>query len=117
MTPIHVKGIWRAPKSHDWNINPDVEEKSSAGFVGLRNLGCTCYMNSVMQQFYMIPTFRAEILSIINPNKDEKQDESVLYQTQWLFSYLSESIKQYVDTKSFCHVIKNWERTSINAHL
>jgi hypothetical protein len=29
--------------------------KSKTGYVGLKNLGCICYMNSSMQQFFMTP--------------------------------------------------------------
>jgi ubiquitin carboxyl-terminal hydrolase 9/24 len=30
----------------------------------MRNIGCVCYMNSIMQQLYMIPTFRKSILEV-----------------------------------------------------
>jgi ubiquitin carboxyl-terminal hydrolase 9/24 len=32
--------------------------RSSFGYAGLRNFGCTCYLNSVIQQLYMIPDIR-----------------------------------------------------------
>ena len=51
-----------------WNYNPISEEKSISGFVGLLNLGATCYMNSLLQQFYMIPNFRFALLSIEFPS-------------------------------------------------
>jgi ubiquitin C-terminal hydrolase len=31
-------------------------------FVGLRNFGATCYMNSLMQQIFMMPDLRAGLL-------------------------------------------------------
>lgn len=34
------------------------EAKSESGYVGLKNLGCICYMNAMIQQFFMTPTFR-----------------------------------------------------------
>ena len=34
------------------------------GFVGLKNGGATCYMNAVLQQLYMIPQIRANLLSL-----------------------------------------------------
>ena len=43
---------------------PPVDSRSSAGFVGLKNGGATCYMNSLLQQLYMIPGIPESILSI-----------------------------------------------------
>jgi ubiquitin carboxyl-terminal hydrolase 9/24 len=37
--------------------------KNFSGFVGLRNPGCICYMNSLLQQIYMTPTLRYGLLS------------------------------------------------------
>lgn len=45
-----------------WSYSPAVWEKSSTGYVGLKNLGATCYMNSLMQQLFMIPSLRNGIL-------------------------------------------------------
>lgn len=39
------------------------ELKNATGYVGLKNLGCTCYMNSLLQQFYMILPLRNALLN------------------------------------------------------
>lgn len=55
-------------------------EKSSTGFVGLKNIGCICYMNSIMQQLFMIPSFRKAILEVQDKNvSNEPSSENVLY--------------------------------------
>lgn len=33
-----------------WNYDPLSHQRSPTGYVGLKNLGCTCYMNSLIQQ-------------------------------------------------------------------
>ena len=47
-----------------WNVKVEQAAKSSTGHVGLRNLGATCYMNSCLQQFFMIHELRAVCLVI-----------------------------------------------------
>jgi ubiquitin C-terminal hydrolase len=37
-----------------WNYQPGVEDKAVTNFVGLNNLGATCYQNALLQQFYNI---------------------------------------------------------------
>ena len=49
--------VERIERYKGWNYIPASDARSS-GFVGLRNLGCICYMNSMIQQFFMIPSFR-----------------------------------------------------------
>ncbi|XP_060232828.1 probable ubiquitin carboxyl-terminal hydrolase FAF-X isoform X1 [Meriones unguiculatus] len=66
----------------EWEYLPPVGPRPPKGFVGLKNAGATCYMNSVLQQLYMIPSIRNSILAIesigndINDDifKDERQD-------------------------------------------
>jgi len=55
---MHTSNDWRTNREIDWKITPKYSEISETGYVGLKNLACICYMNSLMQQLYMIPTFR-----------------------------------------------------------
>ena len=71
-------------------------------------------MNSLLQQFYMIPSFRNDILSVQRLNKCTNPDEDMLFQIQCLFSALNESVKQFYNPKLFCHAFKDWEGKSIN---
>ena len=93
---------------------PETSEKSTTGYVGIKNLGCICYMNALLQQMYMIPSFRNDILAVDDPNKSLSPDENPLFQTQCLFTALSESVKQYYNPKIFCHSFKDWEGKPIN---
>ena len=45
-----------------------VMDRSKTCFVGMKNLGCSCYMNSVNQQLFMMPAFRRAILEVPDNN-------------------------------------------------
>ena len=42
----------------------DLSDRVDAKHAGICNLGCICYLLSVMQQFFMIPAFRQGILQV-----------------------------------------------------
>ena len=42
------ENFWRTPRKVDWTIAAQQQERSLTGFVGLKNLGCICYMNSLL---------------------------------------------------------------------
>uniref|UniRef100_A0A4W4HFW0 ubiquitinyl hydrolase 1 n=1 Tax=Electrophorus electricus TaxID=8005 RepID=A0A4W4HFW0_ELEEL len=80
----------------EWEYLPPVGPRPNKGFVGLKNAGATCYMNSVIQQLYMIPPIRNGILAIEGTGSDvdddmsgdEKQDnESNVDPRDEVFSY------------------------------
>lgn len=53
--------------STEWEYLPPIGQRPHNGFVGLKNAGATCYMNSVLQQLFMIKEIRNSILSIDIP--------------------------------------------------
>ncbi|XP_051564646.1 probable ubiquitin carboxyl-terminal hydrolase FAF-X isoform X6 [Myxocyprinus asiaticus] len=60
----------------EWEYLPPVGPRPTKGFVGLKNAGATCYMNSVIQQLYMIPPIRNGILAIEGTGSDVDEDMS-----------------------------------------
>lgn len=86
-----------------WGYNPVEQGRSKLGYVGIKNLGCICYMNSILQQFYMIPTFRYGILSA------EGSTEDILYNLRKLFTFLEVSERQAYDPREFCAAFKDLE--------
>jgi len=53
-----------------------VGPRPNKGFVGLKNAGATCYMNSVIQQLYMIPPIRNGLLAIEGTGTDVDDEMS-----------------------------------------
>lgn len=74
-----LKSDWRTNKDNDWKIKLLDDEKSSTGYVGIKNLGTICYMNSINQQLFMIPGFRNDVLSIKDPNNGKDTDEDNMF--------------------------------------
>ena len=92
------------------------------GHVGLKNIGCICYMNSIMQQMYMVPTFRYAILGSDDhepPKPCETvrlsiDDDNLLHQLQIMYTYLTYSEKGDYNPKYFCFSFKDFDGNSIN---
>lgn len=51
------------------------DRRAKSGYVGLVNLGCICYMNSVVQQLFMVPQFRFGILAASCAVTDDDDDD------------------------------------------
>ena len=93
----------------------DIETKSSTGYVGLRNLGCICYMNAATQQLFMIPKFRQLLLSSRGDRNNDTS--SPLHQVQRLFAFLQESEEMYYNPAGLCKSLKDWEGNSIDVSV
>lgn len=60
----------------DWEYLPPIGPRPNNGFVGLKNAGATCYMNSVLQQLFMIDGIREGILTAEGACNDPEEDFS-----------------------------------------
>ncbi|OMJ74578.1 hypothetical protein SteCoe_26477 [Stentor coeruleus] len=103
---------WRSSRLADWNYHPRAHEKSDTGYVGIKNLGCICYMISSLQQLFFVSNFRETILRINKP--DEPLEDNLLYQLQNVYSALKNSDKQHVNPKGICKAFKDWEGRAVN---
>ncbi|XP_052775472.1 ubiquitin carboxyl-terminal hydrolase 24-like isoform X3 [Mya arenaria] len=92
--------------ANEWEYLPPVDGRADCGYVGLRNGGATCYMNSVIQQLYMVPGIPEAVLS--GEEEDTVNEEGVYYQIQQVFGHLMDSRLQYHEPERFWKVFKLW---------
>ena len=94
LSKYHQIGFWKTNSVKNWEL--ETSEINKQKYIGLKNMSSICYMNSILQQIFMIPMLRETLLSIENPDKN-----NVLYQLQLLFSSLKLYESQYYDPASF----------------
>ena len=110
--------FWRTPRKVDWSIQVHQQERALSGFVGLKNPGCICYMNSIMQNLYMIPAFRKLIIEVEDRKVgEEPPEDNVLHQVKCIFSGLMEVEKQYFNPKKFCRAFKDYDGSPIDLYV
>ena len=85
------------------------EEDSSNAFIGLKNLGCTCYMNSLLQVFYHIVPFRESILQC----ECKEESKNSLYEVQKIFLFLKHLKRGYYTPDTF---VNNYDNEQLNPH-
>ena len=106
---FNKRGYWKGNQVSDWKLNFR-EEVNSTSFIGLQNLGCTCYLNSLLQVFYHIIPFRESLLKC--SCKEEKKNS--LYETKKIFKSLkSINDSNYYTPKSF---VNNFDNEKLNIH-
>lgn len=82
---FYLTSLEREDPLIEWDYLPMMGARTARGFVGLKNAGATCYMNSVLQQLYMVHPIRLGILSAHGAgidtnddfNTDDKNDNEV----------------------------------------
>ena len=62
-------------------------------FIGFRNYGATCYINSLIQQLFMMPSFNKALYDLTKNNNNNKS--SLIYNLQYAFYNLRHSSKKY----------------------
>ena len=84
-----------------------IKLRSECGYVGLVNLGATCYMATAVQQLFMLPAIRECVLqydgmSLSNAESGFGKHHSTLYELRRMFAYLLESERKAYNPLSFC---------------
>ncbi|KAK3259359.1 Ubiquitin carboxyl-terminal hydrolase 24 [Cymbomonas tetramitiformis] len=106
------------PEMCEWEHLPAYTPRPPGGFVGLRNAGATCYMNSVFQQIFMQPTIRGRMLAAPPPPdvEDAPRSESVFYQLQALMGGLLGSSQDHYSPHGFWQAFKDYDGQPVNVH-
>jgi len=107
------------------------ESRSLYSYCGLKNQGATCYMNSMIQQLFMIPSFKYLLLSVDDHKDknfqtvdDDKSlyhgkmiDDNLLHQFQNTFGFLELSERLSHNALGLCFAMKDYDGKPTNCSL
>ena len=107
----------RKDLQNNWTVDLATKQRSLTGYVGLKNQGATCYMNSLLQQFFHTPALRKGILScnLDMPNRQKESGDqevegfNMLSELQDCFSNLLLSEKKQYDAIGLVRSIRGYD--------
>ena len=98
----HQNSVASRPGPYPWEYWPHEDQRASCGFVGLVNLGATCYMATCVQQLFMIPKMRRTILDKCRDSSSSQQHVETLDELRKMFFFLLKSRRKAYDPTAFC---------------
>ncbi|CAG9327992.1 unnamed protein product [Blepharisma stoltei] len=81
-------------------LNPEERIRVEGTPVGLKNIGNTCYFNSLIQTYFAIPAFVKAVMSFQIPQRVTSSKFQLLSQLQKLFALMIGSNRKYIDPTS-----------------
>jgi ubiquitin C-terminal hydrolase len=105
-------------------VQTEYDKKYANGYLGIRNLGCVCYMIATLQQFYCTPAFRYGVLmgqDGVPENKTQVKgaqiDDNFFHQFQKMLSYLDFSERRDFSPFDFCLSYKDYSGQPLNVMI
>ncbi len=118
-SPDRSWGISNASKDFEyspaWNLDRSKIIRSPTGYVGLKNLSNTCYLNSLFTQLFMNVGFRKFMLDANIADGDGSQ--KLLSETKKLFAHMQDSWQKMVDPKELADSIRTYENEQIDVTI
>jgi len=100
------------------------EARSELGYAGIRNLGCICYMISMLQQLFMTQSFRSLILMADDGQPEclakkgaKEVDDNIFRQLQNMFANLELTERQDYNPDEFCFAWKDLDGMPVNVSV
>lgn len=116
-----IRQIDSVDKPQAAGFQPSDDCRSWSNYCGIKNLGAVCYMNSMMQQFFNVPSFRHCLLAADDRiaadwlgHEGAQVDDNFLHQTMQMFGFLVLSDRQYYDPTPLCFSFKSFDGTRTN---
>lgn len=98
--------------------NPNHRKREGGLPVGLRNVGNTCYFNSLLQTYFYIPSLRQAILSFPADEAAKKTDKAAtvdfMKELQRIFAYFLFTNQKWVDPSALLKKILDRNGTPVN---
>lgn len=98
----HCHELMGRTTAYPWEYWPEDEKRADCGFVGLTNLGATCYMATSMQHLFMLREARNAILT--TDLSSVIKHGPILRELQRMFIFLQESERKAYCPRNFCKV-------------
>ncbi|KAI9773606.1 MAG: hypothetical protein M1840_006880 [Geoglossum simile] len=95
-----------------WSFDRSKYIRSPTGYVGLRNLSNTCYLNSLFTQLFMNLPFRGFMLDAAIA--DAEGSQKLLYETKRLFAYMQNSWTKWIEPRDVAGAIRTYENEHID---
>ncbi|KAI9815552.1 MAG: hypothetical protein M1827_002686 [Pycnora praestabilis] len=99
----------------NWHFERAKSIRSPTGYVGLRNLSNTCYLNSLFTQLFMNVGFRGFMLSA--NIADGGGSQKLLSETKKLFAFMQNSWLKSVEPSGIADSIRTYENEHIDVTI